>query len=55
MCYFGSGGGIPAQIHGLLIKMDLAELRVFVGAEFVPSTRILHCRFVVGRDNLRGL
>lgn len=35
--------------------MDLAELRVFVGAEFVPSTRILQYGFVVGLGHLRGL
>lgn len=57
LCYCECRCRIPAQIHGLLITMDLAELRVFVGAEFVPSTRILHHRFVVGVDSLkdRGL
>lgn len=35
---------MPAQVHGLLMTMDFAELRMFVGGEFVPSTRILHCR-----------
>lgn len=40
---------------GFAYNVALAELRVFVGAAFVPNTRLLHYRFTVGFDDLKGL